>query len=528
LGALGALLLVATSGAIVAAPAAFAGGPSLLGGGSGFAALEIDQWRADTARNPYNLSINYQAQGSSFGRAQFTAGTFDFGASDIQYMQTEIPDLQNKKCNGSPPSPSCFVYVPVSAGGLSFMYNLRDGTGAQVTDLKLTRDAACKIFTGAITQWSDPELVHDNPRLAGVTSAIVPVIRADGAGESFVLSEFCKTVDPAVWNAFVAQQKASTDAGDLSIEFAAGEPTSVWPQADWGNNPVGVPFADGTADYVADQTSGPNSITYVAAGYAKVRNFPVASVQNAAGVFTQPDETNVTVALAYATPVGNGTFHLNFTGPDPRAYFPSTYSYILAQTGGYAPARGAVLSQFLCYAVSLGQAIAPSLRYARLSSQIEAIAIAAIVLIPGAPTAANCPIAGAPPPPPPISVVGGGGGGGPGSTALGGGGGGTGAGGVGPGSAGRSATAAKTAAAIAAVKRAKLIEARKRAAQRAVERVENLQNAQLNGEIAKEAQGHGPGTPWHVRTIWVLLAGVAFALVAWIVATLMSRKTAVA
>jgi hypothetical protein len=31
------------------------------------------------------------------------------------------------------------VYVPVSAGGLSFMYNLIDGSGNRVNDLKLTR-----------------------------------------------------------------------------------------------------------------------------------------------------------------------------------------------------------------------------------------------------------------------------------------------------------------------------------------------------------------------------------------------------
>ena len=62
------------------------------------------------------------------------------------------------------PSNACFVYVPVSAGGLAFMYNLRDGTGQQVTNLRLTRQAACKIFTGAITKWNDPEIVRYNPQ----------------------------------------------------------------------------------------------------------------------------------------------------------------------------------------------------------------------------------------------------------------------------------------------------------------------------------------------------------------------------
>ena len=387
----------------VVAPAAHADGASILGGGSGFAALEIDQWRADTARSPFNLTINYVAQGSTFGRQQFGGGSFDYGASDIQYQQLELPDLQSKRCQGRQLA-QCFVYVPVSAGGLAFMYNVLDNSGNRVTNLKLTRQAACKIFTGAITKWNDPEIVATNPQFASFNRGIKPVVRTDGAGESYVFSEFCIAVAPGVWQQFVGQQKG-LGTRDLTPEFLAGQPTSVWPQEGWGDHPVTVASADGTAGYVADPTGGPNAITYVAAGYAKVRSFPTASVQNAAGVFTQPDEDNVTRALGYAQKRGNGTFQLAFNGPDSRAYFPSTYSYVLAQTAGFDPGKGATLAKFLCYAVSQGQVIAPQLRYARLSSVLVNIAIDAIVQIPGAPPAAQCPIAGAPPPPPPPSVV---------------------------------------------------------------------------------------------------------------------------
>jgi ABC-type phosphate transport system substrate-binding protein len=401
----GAAAFVALAALAHAVSPAYAG-PTVLGGGSGFAALEIDQWRADTARNPFNLTVNYVAQGSSFGRSSFSQGTFDFGATDIQYIAAEIPFLQSIRCHGGSLA-SCFVYVPVSAGGVAFMYNLLDSSGNQVTDLKLTRRAACKIFTGAITKWNDPEIVATNPRFASFDRTIRPVVRADGAGESYVFSEFCLAVAPDVWHAFVAQQHASPGEPNLAPEFLAGQPTSNWPQQYWGVNPTPIAYADGAANYVADPVSGPNSITYVAAGYAKVRSFPVASVQNAAGIFTQPDEDNVTVALGYAKPRGNGTFQLFYNGPDKRAYYPSTYSYILAQTGGYDPGKGATLAQFLCYAVSKGQEIAPQLRYARLSSILVSIAINAIVQIPGAPSAQNCPVAGSLPPPPPPAVAGG-------------------------------------------------------------------------------------------------------------------------
>ncbi|MFN8019175.1 MAG: substrate-binding domain-containing protein [Acidimicrobiales bacterium] len=371
------------------------------GGGSGFAALEIDQWRADTARKPYSLKVNYVSQGSTFGRQQFIDGNLDFGVSDIVFLDSELPQLKSKRCGGKDPA-SCFVYVPVSAGGLAFMYNLLDNAGKRVSDLKLTRRTACKVFTGAITKWNDPEIVATNPRLTTFARDIVPVIRGDGAGESYVLSQFCQAVAPDVWKAFIADRQKE-DPSNVAPDFKAGKPVSNWPQG-WGRaNPA--LYADGVANTVADPVTGKNAITYTAAGYAKVRSFPVASVQNGANVYTQPDEANVTVALGYAKGRGDGTFVLNFSGADPRAYFPSTYSYVIAQTNGFNPAKGATLGQYLCYAVSKGQEIAPSLRYARLSSVLVGIAIDAITKIPGAPSKSACSVAGSSAPPPPPTVV---------------------------------------------------------------------------------------------------------------------------
>ena len=275
-----ALVFVAVG---VAAPAAHASGPSLVGGGSGFAALEIDQWRADTARSPFNLTINYVANGSTFGRNQFNSGTFDYGATDIQYPDQEIQGLEGGRCNGKPQPPDnrCFVYVPVSAGGLAFMYNLTDGSGSRISNLRLSRAAVCKIFTGAIKKWDDPEIVATNPELASYDHNIKPVVRADGAGESYVFSEFCIAVEHQAWSDFITQQHGGSPNGTNPPEFAAFQPVSNWPQSGWATADYDVSTADGTANYVADPVGGPDAITYVAAGYAKVRNFPTASVANA-------------------------------------------------------------------------------------------------------------------------------------------------------------------------------------------------------------------------------------------------------
>jgi ABC-type phosphate transport system substrate-binding protein len=396
------VLATALLAGLVVVPARPASASSAItGGGSSFAALEIDQWRADTAIHPFDLTVNYTNQGSSFGRNEFSSGNLDFGASDIKFLDTETPNLQKNRCQGRPIT-NCFVYVPVSAGGVSFMFNLTDASGNRIRDLKLTRRAACKIFTGAITKWNDPELVATNRALAAINRDIIPTIRADGAGESYVFSEFCIAVANDVWRAFIADRQAK-DPTQVGVDFAAGQPISNWPQ-NWGRS-VAQGQADGVANNVASPDTGRDSIGYVAAGYAKVRSFPVASVQNAAGNFTQPDEDNVTVALGYAQGRPDGTFQLSFTGADPRAYFPSTYSYVLAQTTAFDRSKGETLGKFLCYAISQGQVIAPQLRYARLSLPLVQIAINAIAQIPGAPGRDDCFLAGAPPPPPPPSVT---------------------------------------------------------------------------------------------------------------------------
>jgi len=406
-GAVVGAVLVGLSPIVLVAGRASAA-PQLNGGGSSFAALEIQQWQADTARKPYSLNINYNSTGSTDGRDNFATGLYDFAASDVVYTTEDgnVP-TSTARCPGGQPLTTCFVYVPVTAGGLAFMYNLIGPSGSRVTNLNLTPDEVCKIFTGAITSWNDPELVGTNPFLSSFAGRSINVrVRSDGAGESYVLSQFCIAVDPAVWQQFVMDQKTGNQP-DEDPAFLAGGPVSNWPVAGpSGTSFDATEFADGVADAIADPVAGVNSIGYVADGYAKVRNFPVASVQNEAGVFTQPTAINVTVALGYALPAAAnpGTFTLKYSGPDPRAYFPSTYSYLLAQTTGWDPTKGAELGQFACFDIGQGQTVAPTLGYAALSSVVVGIAVTEITKIPGAPTASQC-TAGAPAPPPPPVIV---------------------------------------------------------------------------------------------------------------------------
>jgi ABC-type phosphate transport system substrate-binding protein len=383
----------------VASIPALGAGPTINGGGSSFAALEFQQWQAEVARNPYNLTVNYVAQGSTFGRTQYISGNFDFAASDIPFLTSEVATVNRTNRKD-------YVYVPVSAGGLGFMYNIVDRNGRRVTELRLTRRAVCRIFTEPDIRWTDPEIQNANPTIPLPDEFVRPIVRQDGSGTSYVFSEFCIDAAPDVWQAFIAYTQQVRV--ETTPDFQAGLPTSNWP-LNIGKAGSAV-AADGVAAVVADPNNGANAITYNEAGFALVRGFPNAYVQNTAGNWLLPTEDNVSVALAYATPTTDangrtGTFKLEYSAPDPNAYFPSTYSYVIAQTTGFDPAKGEVLARFLCYAITRGQRedLTKSLGYARLSEALVNIGRDSIARIPGAPPWDQCRVQGQAPPPTPTT-----------------------------------------------------------------------------------------------------------------------------
>jgi len=387
------------TGAGAQAPAAISGG------GASFPQLELEQWRADVARPPYSLAVDYQAAGSTFGREKYISGQLDYGVSDIPFQNDEVGRVQASARKN-------FVYVPVSAGGLGFMYNVTGTDGQRITSLKLSQRDLCRVFTEEAITWNDPEIQAENPGLPLPADPVRPVVRSDGSGTSYVLSEFCIATAADVWARFISMVLARSP-NSASVEFRGGQPTSQWPNG-YGNASTAY-ASDGVANTVANDVSGRSTITFVEAGFAKERGFPNAQVRNAAGVYHSPDPGNVTAALAYATGRADGTFQLDYLAKDPNAYFPSSYSYVIAQTAGFPATKGVTLATFLYYAVTVGQKRAEPLGYARLSDVLVRLALAQASKIPGAgPPPTD--LAGAPPPPRAINLGGAGAIGGPAAT----------------------------------------------------------------------------------------------------------------
>lgn len=164
------------------------------------------------------------------------------------------------------------------------MYNLKSN-GQKITDLQLSPITLGKIFSGEISTWNDPAIVADNPQRVMPATRIKPVIRSDGSGSTAQMTAYLLSQAPTQWNYLC--ERANLGSGCPS--------TSLYPDYD-SSGFAAQQYSDGVANYVAAPYNE-GAITYVEYGYAKERGFPVASVKNKAGKFTQPAAVNVTIAL---------------------------------------------------------------------------------------------------------------------------------------------------------------------------------------------------------------------------------------
>ena len=200
-----ALVAGAGSSRIVAAE----GYQRISGEGSSWAANAIDAMRVNVRQ--FGITVDFNPSGSTAGRKNFLNGTVDFAASDIPFQfQPEDGSAPEN------PAPGSYAYIPVVAGGTSFMYNLQIN-GKRVTNLRLSGENVAKIFTGVITTWNDPAIQADNPGLVMPARAIVPVVRSDGSGSSAQFTKWMIALHGNLWNDFCQESGRAPACGYTSF-----------------------------------------------------------------------------------------------------------------------------------------------------------------------------------------------------------------------------------------------------------------------------------------------------------------------
>jgi phosphate transport system substrate-binding protein len=287
------------------------------------------KWFDEFAKVDTEAEINYQSIGSGGGIRQFTAGTVDFGASDMPMTDQQIKDSKYKP-----------LHFPTVLGGLVPTYNI---PGVK-QDLKFTPAALAGIYLGHVKKWNDAELKKANPGVNLPDAEIIVVHRSDGSGTTFVWTDYLAKVSPE-WKSKV------------------GSNTSV----SW---PVGL-GGKGNEEVAALVKQTPNSIGYVELIYALGTKLAYGYVQNSAGTFLKADFASVTEAAAAASQNMPADFRVSITNAAGKNAYPiSSFTWLLIPSKIEDPAKKRAIVTFLRWMLTDGQKYAGSLGYAPLPAQV--------------------------------------------------------------------------------------------------------------------------------------------------------------
>ena len=299
------------------------------GAGATFPYHIYSKWFDEYAKTDPSVRFNYQSIGSGGGQKQITARTVDFGASDGPMSDENLAKAPGK-----------ILHIPTVAGADVITYNLPGNP-----KLKLDGDAIAGIFLGNITKWNDPKIAALNPGVELPDVGIIPVHRSDGSGTTFIFTDYLSSISP-VW------------------ADSVGKGTSVkWP-ASVG---IGAKGNEGVAGQVK-QLSG--AVGYVELIYAKQNQMPYADIKNAAGNFITPSLDSVTAALATAKIPDDFRFSM-VNAPGEQTYPIAGTTWLLVYEKQKDAAKGKKLVEFLNWALSRGETLAPSLDYAPLPDAVQ-------------------------------------------------------------------------------------------------------------------------------------------------------------
>jgi phosphate transport system substrate-binding protein len=366
------------------------------GEGSNFTLTAMQQWLV------HFPNVNYQGIGSPNGLNQFFPPQGPQAAQPIHFVETDIPYTPGQLTThsdyplGPASSGGTWSYVPVAAGGISFMYHLHDANNQPVGTLRLNQIAIADIMTFKITQWNDPYLADLNPGIALPNEKIHLVVDSTPSGQTYLLTQYflSNPAAAAVYKAYTGDNAPQPNWGPLESSPSGPVIGPCSPQC----------IAEAGPSAQAEEVSQPNNegfIAYVPTAYAVSDHEPVAAVQNFAGKYTLPSHDDVTAALDSATnPNGSGVFdgyeQIDWNAPAPNAYAISTYSYMLvwlapSKVPGLTQAAADAVASFGQWAITIGQENAYAIGYAPISNVLIKFGLQTFESIPGSPQNVSIP-----------------------------------------------------------------------------------------------------------------------------------------
>lgn len=319
------LLLV---GVLLAMPVI--GQTTLNGAGATFPNPMYSKWFSEYHKVHSDVQVNYQPIGSGGGIRQVTAGTVDFGASDMPMTDKQLQEAKAKILN-----------IPTVLGAVVPAYNVPGVTG----EIKFTPEALAGIFLGKISKWNDKTITSANPGVNFPDREIIVIHRSDGSGTTFIWTDYLSKVS-SDWKSQVGS--------DTSVKWPVG---------------LGQKGNEGVAGSIR-QLAG--AMGYIELIYAVENKIPYGSVRNSSGAFVQGSLESVTAAAASA-PKMPADFRVSITNaPGKDAYPISSFTWLLIPAQSKDASKGKILADFLNWMVTDGQKMTSALAYAPLPDNVVA------------------------------------------------------------------------------------------------------------------------------------------------------------
>lgn len=233
-------------------------GVSLLETGSTLLYPVISEWASQ-----YTTSkVTTAGTGSGTGIADATNGTVQIGASDAYLPSTHAAGLLN---------------IPVDVSAQEIAYNL-PGLSKK-THLRLNATVINAMYDGSITHWNASAIQKLNPKVTLPDTAVIPIHRSDGSGDTFLFTSYVSAQDPNSW-----------------VPSHGGPNTSVtWPST--ANELAAV----GNGGMVQACESNPGCIAYIGVSYLRTsvaHGLGDAALQNGSHNFVLPNSVNISDEVA--------------------------------------------------------------------------------------------------------------------------------------------------------------------------------------------------------------------------------------
>ena len=323
--------------AAVATAAAQTQATTITGAGATFPYPIYSRWFDEYEKRTPQVRFSYQSIGSGGGIRQLTDEFVFFGATDAPMLEEELLA-----------APARIVHIPTVVGAVVPVYNVP----GVPRGLKFTGTLLADMFLGRITNWNDPAIARVNEGIVLPPLEITPVFRADSSGTSYVWSDFLSKVSPE-WRRQVGANRLSTVPHGLSVKGGS----------------------EGVSGTVT-QTRG--AIGYVELTYAVRNGLATGAVQNSAGQFVRASVESIKAAADAAVGRMPRDLRVSITNAPGNGAYPATsFTWMLLYENGDRR-RSRLMVDFLKWALSDGQAMAPELGYAPLPPAIVTLATEAL------------------------------------------------------------------------------------------------------------------------------------------------------